>query len=402
MTYKRLYDTTRYSHKAFAQDAFDEDAFEMKATYDSGTAGINNEVFGAVIYNQVNLDSNLYGVLPKVDARQTTGDVQSFRTAEDKATLNNPDEGATVGTASTTTIREANPQIKRAELVTESSRLHDLEAQIEDDVSFNALTALAEAQVTSLVEENGLGRGVAGSNSGSPTPAYSADNAIAPLDRVIASGDEEGNADDINGNPLTDGDLDVYGFDRSSGEFESFVDFNSTDRTLTEDLMDTFLAEYESFGTARREDMVIVTGHDTATELSQLQEDSGTFRFDISPDVGREEVNDAETRMGVPGVFEFRGYKGIPVVASQNIPAHGSISDIYVLDMSEGEAYGEGTPRPKAYIENYDSPYFEQAGRGQEQGYLATGTYSEQALFRHDHELVETDASAQAKLRDLQ
>jgi len=106
--------------------------------------------------------------------------------------------------------------------------------------------------------------------------------------------------------------------------------------------------------------------------------------------------------MGAPGIFEFRGYKGIPIVEAQNVPSHGSISDIFVLDLSEGEAYGDGPARPKAYIENYDSPYFEQAGRGQEQGYLATGTYAEQALYRMDHELVVTDASAHGKLRDLQ
>ena len=63
---------------------------------------------------------------------------------------------------------------------------------------------------------------------------------------------------------------------------------------------------------------------------------------------------------------------------------------------------GDGQPRPKIYIENYDTPYFETAGRGQSQGYLATGEYKEKALFRHDHELVCVDASAQGKLRDLQ
>lgn len=400
---KQLYDTRKYGHKSFIEGAFDEDSFELKASFDSGTAGINNEIFGAVMYNQVNLESQAYGVLPKVDARSAQGDVQSFRITEDRATLNNPAEGASVGTASTYNVLEGNPEVKRAEMVIESSRLHDLEAQIEDDVAFSALTALAEEQVTSLVEDNGLLRGV---ESG-VTPQYSADDAMAPLDRVIADGEEESSSDDVTGSAFADGDLDYAGFDRSANEFEAYVDKSTgtapvSDRSLTEALMDDFLANWESFGTGSRENAVILTGYDTAQQLSSLQEDSGTFRIDVTGEAGREDVNDAETRFGVPGVFEFRGYKGVPIVPSNAVPAHGTLSDIYVLDMSEGEAFGDGQPRPKIYIENYDSPYFERSGRGQEQGYLATGEYKEKALFRHDHEVVCVDSSAQGKLRDLQ
>lgn len=408
--YDTIYGNERFSHKSFAKGAFDSDAFEMKA-YDSSTAGVNNEIYGAVVYNQVNLDSNLYGVFPKVDARSASGDVQSFRTREDTGTLNLPSEGGSVGAESENTILELSPEVKRAERVVATSRLHDLEAQIEDDVAFDALTAMAESEIRTLIEDdgngNGLGVGVAGTNSGTPTGAYSSFDHIVPMDMVIADGNEESNSDDINGNAFADGDLDVYGADRSANEFEAYVDASTgtapvSDRSLTEALMDDFLAQWEQFGTGSREDAVIVTGYDTAQQLSQIQDDSGVYRINLDGDVGREQVNDAETRYGTPGIQEMRGYKGVPIVASQNVPAHGTISDVFVLDMSMGEVDGEGQPRPKAYIEHYDTPYFEQAGRGQSQGYLATGVYEEQALIRFDHELVVTDASAQGKLRDLQ
>jgi hypothetical protein len=56
---------------------------------------------------------------------------------------------------------------------------------------------------------------------------------------------------------------------------------------------------------------------------------------------------------------------------------------------------------PRIAVENYNEPYVETSGRGQSQGFLATGNFREEALMKMDHELVIRDFSSQAKLRDL-
>jgi len=177
----------------------------------------------------------------------------------------------------------------------------------------------------------------------------------------------------------------------------AFVDFNSTVRQLTEDLMDSFLSGLFDFGAISREDAVILTGRDTADVLSDLDDDKRIV-YDPS-NGGRESVNDAETTHGIPGTGRLREYKGIPVVDNQNAPAHGPLSSIYVIPTDTMTVNGQEVPR--ICVEEYATPYVETAGRGETQGFLSQGNFQNKVLYKMDHEIVCRDFSSTGKLRDL-
>ena len=125
---------------------------------------------------------------------------------------------------------------------------------------------------------------------------------------------------------------------------------------------------------------------------------SKTLDYDTPPPTDEytepEYLDDAETLVGLAGTTRFRHYDGIPIIPNQNGPTD-SIGRIFVLPMST--INGE----PRVAIENYAEPYVERAGRGQTQGYIAQGSYTEKALFLLNHELVIRDAASCGKLRDL-
>jgi len=246
------------------------------------------------------------------------------------------------------------------------------------------------------IDRDALAAGVSANNAG-----YAARDKVTELDRVIASGDEEANADDVDGTAFTDGDLDVYDIDRSADSWaDAFVDFDaSSDRQLTESLMDDFLSSLFDFGDLSREDAAILTGRKTADVLDDLNSDKARITFDATAG-GREAVNDANTINGLAGTTRRREYDGIPIIPNQNVPTHGTIPSIYVIPLDE-IGIGGGVSVPRLAIEEYAAPYVETAGRGEQQGFLSIGSFENKVLYKMDHELVCRDFSATGKLRDI-
>lgn len=373
------------------------DGILQKATYDTSLQGTVNKVFGAVLYAQYNNEHQFYAALPQVDRfdQNLNADPKAtaFRSAHSPVALQTHSEGGSIPSPNNFTTEEFSVEVKRSETVLEVSDLQQIRSMIDDSVGLEEFMDEQMDQLNLAIDRDALAAPALEADS-----AYSSVDEITPLDRVVASSDEEANASDTGGNAYTDGALDYGTIDRSSDTWaDSYVDHNGTDRQLTVDLMNSFIDGLTDFGSAMEENLVLLTGRDTATILSELQADntSATNIYFDGTDYDREDINDAYTSMGLPGTTRFRHYRGIPIIPNQTCPSD-SVSRIYALDLST--INGE----PKIAIENYAEPYTETAGRGQDQGYIAQGQYSEQALMLLNHEVVVRDFGAMGKLRDLQ
>jgi hypothetical protein len=378
---------------------------QQKASYSTSDAALVNDMFGAALYVQSNLEANFYGAIPKVDRTGANAQAEqvlplTFRAAHTPPSLQTHSEGGDVPAGRTYSTEEVAADVKRSDAVIEQSDLQQIKAEIQDGVPFSELTRVDELFQELAIDRDALAAGVGADNGG-----YSGRDKLTELDRVIASSGEEGNATDTSSTAFSDGDLDVYDIDRSADTWaDAFVDHNSgTLRQLTEDLMDTFLSGLFNFGSASRENVAILTGRDTADVLSDLQQDStngvAVVNFDGN-DGGRDQINDAETIHGLSGTTRFRHYKGIPIVANQTAPAD-SLSRIYVIPTDTISLPG-GRTAPRLAIEEVMEPYYEEAGRGRQQGFLSTGEYKNKALYKMDHELVCRDFSSTGKLRDVE
>lgn len=380
-------------------------AIQQKADYTTADGSLVNDMFGAALYVQSNLEANFYGALPKVDRTGATATAEqpmalSFRAAHTPPALQTHSEGGSVPSGRTYETEEVAADVKRSVAVVSQSDLEQIKSEIQDGVPFDELTRVDELFQELAIDRDALAAAVSAGNSG-----YASRDEITELDRVIASSDEEANATDTSSTAFSDGDLDVYDIDRSADTWaDAYVDHNSgTLRQLTEDLMDDWLSSLFDFGSASRENGFILTGRDTADVLSDLQQDStdgvAVVNYDAS-DGGRDQVNDAETIHGLAGTTRFRHYKGAPIVANQNAPAD-SLSRIYWVPTDEISLPG-GRTVPRIAIEEVMAPYYEEAGRGRDQGFLSTGEFKNKALYKMDHELVCRDFSSTGKLRDIQ
>lgn len=377
-------------------------AIEQEASYDSTNGALLNDLFGAALYVQSNLESDFFGALPKVDRTGATTDATqplplTFRAAHDPPALQTHSEGGSIPSGRTYSIEEVSADIKRSIAVVEQSDLEQLRAELLDGVPLDELTRVDELFQDLAIDRDAVAAGVTANNSG-----YASRDKVTELDRIIASGDEESNGDDVNGTAFSDGDLDIYDIDRSADSWaDAFVDHGSTTpRQLTEDLMDGFLADLFDFGSITRENAAILTGRDTAEVLDDLNSDKARVTFDATAG-DRDTVNDAETMHGIAGTTRRRTYDGVPIVVNQNAPAHGPLSSIYVIPTDTVSA-GGGQQVPRLAVEEYAAPYVETAGRGEEQGFLATGSFENKVLYKMDHEIVCRDFSSTGKLRDLQ
>lgn len=375
----------------------------QRANYDTGlnSGALVNNVYGSVLYAWYNQEHKWLQAIPTVDRMGDAGvgdtvNPKNFRAAHSPVALQTHSEGGSVpDPGNNFTPEELAFEVKRSETVLDMSDLQQIESMIEDASGFDELWELQQSQLDLAIDRDAIA-----------APALEADSdyanvdEVTPLDRVIASQDEENNADDVNDNAFTDGALDYGNIDRSANSWaDSYVDHNGTsgNRQLTRDLMDDFLNGLGDNGSGDPyEEGVILTTRDTANVLSDLMADSarGTrIKFDGN-DAGTDQINGAETLTGLTGTTRFRHYDGIPIIANQNGPTDG-IGRIFVLNL--GTINGE----PRIAIEQFAEPYVERAGRGQPQGYIAQGDYQEKALFLLNHEIVSRDNPSHGKLRDL-
>jgi hypothetical protein len=384
----------QYSYKNMVREGFDWEAFAQKDAFSTDDADANNEAFGRAIYNNVNLVSTMYGVLPKYNSMAQGGEALSWRASEDRLQLAGITEGGNIDSDQRLNLTEVTPDVKVQSLTLADTHRQRVLRELEDSVSLEDVTPVLERHVRQSFEVEGLGR------DPGQTPQYGSDNSITPLARAVANGAEEGTVDDTTGTAFSDGDLDYAGQDRSNNEYEAFVDFNGsggsgTDRSLTEGVMDSFVEGTLQNGDAMKEEYIILTGYDTASVLQGINQGQNRIVTDIGAE-GRVSEGDADSVEGVPTSVPNE-YKGIPIFQSRNVTAHGSLSDVYMLPV-RGDG-GDGD-RPRIGVEQYGEPVVVEDGP--DNGDFAQGDFTNRFIWAVRHELIMTDASSCGKLRDLQ
>lgn len=391
-----------FDYKSVMQRLFaDGGTIGQKAAFTSSDAGRSNDVFGAVLWNQVNVATPTYGLLPKIDA---TGagpqDIdsprpQTFRVAFSPPSMSTPAEGGSWGTSVTFSSQQVKATPHHSQLKFEATIIQQIESRLQDDVPIDQIESLMDAYWQEEFEVSGIARAVASGTS------YSTDDAIVPLDRVVSSAAEENNADDTAGTLFTDGDMDVYDITRDTDSWaDAVVDHNSAggDRQLTADLVDSTIETLQTNG-SNYEDLVIVTGADTGRVLSELRESQ--VRYEGNTALSTESVEGQDTRPGMASNKRFRDWDGIPIVEDHNAPSD-SLSRIFILDIGPMENPDDpGTTVPKIGVETYFGPIVERAGPGQQTNTLATNNLADEVGFLMTHEVVCRRFSHQAKIRDL-
>lgn len=391
------------------------DSLYTKAAFTSGDAGINNRAYGQVLWQQANVKTPLFGMLPKVPSDQPVNSIsdprsQSFRAVFNPPSMNSPAEGGDWGTAVDFDVREVDADPHHSQILFEATLLQQLQAEIQDGVPFENLTQIGEEYFQRSIEADGIARPVESSNAAGTQ--YENDTVVTSIDRVIASEDEEANADDVNGNPYADGDLDVYSIDRSAtgggGSNEanwadSVVDHNAAggDRQLTKDLINGMIRSLIQNG-ANRENLVIFTGIDTAGVMSELRDSQ--YRADALAAATAAAINrgtdEAEHRFGHNFTSQISHWDDIPVVQGPNVPSD-SLSRMYFMDMSTMQDPVTGQNVPKFGMEVYIPMVTETAGLGQATNTLATDKLADQVGLLTTHEPVCRRFDHQGKLRDL-
>jgi hypothetical protein len=386
-----------------------------KASFQTGQQGRSNAVFGEVLWQQVNVQTPVFGLLPKIPADTAPGNInnprpRTYRTSFQPPTMDSLPEGGQWGDPQTWETREVQIQPKHSTIRFENTLLQELYADIQDDVPFENLTQIGEEYFQRSFEREGLTRAVISSNQSGEQ--YSNDDAFTMLDRVIASADEEANATDPNGDAFADGDLDYGDIDRSDtgggGDNEanwadSVVDHNGgTPRQLTRDVVNDTIDTLEDNGT-RRENLIIVTGRDTARVLSDLRDSQfrGDFHQNADRQMGDRGQDDGETRWGVPTNTQISHWDGVPLVPAPDIPSD-TLSRIFILDLTTMTDEVTGETMPKLGVETYIPMFTEIAGLGEQTNTLALGELKNQVGMGVTHEVRCQRFNHQAKIRDLE
>jgi hypothetical protein len=396
-------------------DLFDN--LEQQATFGTSTTDLVNDIAGLVLYNQVNMKNNILGAIPEVDR---TGEeninpgetpAKTYRAIFNPPSVSGVSGGGSVPTAVTADIRKVSADVRISSMGIESDVIVDIESRLgHDTVGLEELVDIMRDYMVRSVERDALARTVnATGGTAGDTPQYGSDDLLLTIDRAVASEDEETNGQDANGDAFSDGDLDVYDIDRSAtgagGDNEAnwadaYVDHNNgTLRQLNADRVNTWIDNYVQNGSAERGNFFLVTGYDSARVMSDLRDSQ--FRADALREATREDVNDAESRLGANFNAQISHWDGHPIIVAETVPSD-SLGRIYAMDPSLAQVGNDGEARPKVSIENYRTPDVWRAGVDAPVNPLATGDFKNEALFAMYHELVVRDFSAMGKLRDIE
>jgi hypothetical protein len=184
------------------------------------------------------------------------------------------------------------------------------------------------------------------------------------------------------------GAVDIYGFDRSSGEFESnVVHGNGGVLTFTTDIMDDMirLVKSESGRNPVMDDnYFFLTNHDT---YQRIENEVG----------GKERLEAQRTSVGLRGVetnpgddvgITVQSYKQIPIFESVDVPQD-DLGRIYLIDSTT------------LYLKTLLPTQFYSTGTEVDQNPYAINRMGNQGLYSTIAELTLVNPAAHAKARDL-
>lgn len=338
-----------------------------------GTA-VYNPIYGAQVWTQLNLEANLFGILPKVTwPRSGWRVITALANTLGTGGIAETDAIPAEAYPSITTVKTAPKQVAHSFAVTDIVQaLSELGA---DDVWGN----IDEIRTHFGFEHRRHINAMLGTDVDTP-----ASNNFESIDRVVSGYSES---------TLTSAttDVDIYGLDRHTAASwaDAVVLHNSgTDRALTDDLIRQLIQTVRQNGANSN---VFVTGYDTYREIQGLY--MNFIRYSPMAEtqitVGVEGI---QTATGIDAGVKIATLYGIPLIVSQDVPQD-TISRVYLLDTTDPEGYGAGrlsfsVLRPTEYFETRDP--------------FVAGKFAVKGVYRTVGEVVCRFFKAQGKIRDLQ
>lgn len=349
----------------------------------STTTGVANAIYGQEVYSLLNSESNIYGLLEsrpwrKSGERAVTGRGHSLGSG-------GVGENASLPATEKPNLTTFEQTPKTIAHTFDVSMIEELLAGTDDDhFADSPMEWLRQWFGTGTEHQNGQGEHPKHINvqlaEDTDQGLASTDN-MESIDRAISDGSESSLLNAA-------GDNDIYGFDRSSNEFESNVIHNSgTNENFTLDHCDEALtAVREASGKEPTDDpnYFWLTGHDTF-EIWE-QEVGGKER--LEPTRVKTGVNGVETVPGDDVGITVQSYKDIPIFRSNDITTDG-ISRIYLIDSST------------LWIKELLPTTYYSTGVNEDNNPWSIDRLGNEGMFVTVGELTMTQPNAHVKVRDL-
>lgn len=344
--------------------------------------GYRNVVYGSEVFSLLNSEANLFALL---ENRAWTKSGERIVTGRDSdRTLG--DSGVGEGGSLPDTI---HPDVEEFEQTAKSvvhsfnvSQVKQLLAETDDDDLDDPFDWLRRWYGEGTEHQTGMGEHPKDINVQllSDTDTGAGDN-MESVDRVISDSDESTLLSDP-------ADNDIYGFDRSAGEFESNVLENGgTARSFTINHLDDAIEAVKSNSgknPVQDDGYFFLTGHDTYKIIEQ--EVGGKER--LEPTRAQVGMNGVQTNPGDDVGIITQSYKTIPIFESDDV-IQDDLSRVYLVDSST------------MFIKTLLPTQFYSTGVDIDDNPFAIDALANEGAFVTIGELTCVNPAAHAKVRDL-
>lgn len=352
--------------------------------------GYFNPKYGALAWAQINLETNVWGILPKSTFprrgwRVITGMDADYSVGAIAETGSLPDPTYVPMEAHKAEPKQYVDVFEISDIAEALAEVTDEDVAMNSEVLKKQKAVMFAKKINLMLARKSLGSAADGSDSLDPTDATE-QKLFTPLDRIVSSYAEAqavGKANAAN----------VYDIDRSTGASwaDAYVDMSvGTPAALTTDRIKGAYMESLKAGANPK---VFLTGFDTYAKILGLYEVFMRFMKMSYTDVTFD-VNGVKTAKGADAGMQVASVYGIPIVQANDIPNDGSdtLNRMYLLDTTDVEGYGlprlgVSVLRPTEYWE-INNP-------------IITQRFALVGVYRVAGELIGRRLAGQAKIRDI-
>lgn len=370
------------------------DVHKTAGAVDSSVTGVQNTVYGALVWAQLNNEANMFGIFPKTTWARSGWRVKK-QFAETTSTNLSLAETASLPSAKRPDIVTLKATPKLSAQTFEVTDVVEALAEISQDDMWGSVAQMRVEignefvkHINKLVSRRVVGVAATGSETTGPG------NSLISIDGIVGNKAETDAASAAAAQ-------DIYGIDRSDSAYayaDSVVKYDVTNGVT---LSDTVLRE--QLASARKNGgntNVFVTGYDTYAKVLGMYTNFMRY-MPISDTKVSFGINGVQSANGLDVGFNVSALFGIPLVTAVDVPGEVDssgnavttrINRIYGLDLTDTEGYGlpriaMTLLRPVEYFETRD--------------YALLNKFAVKGVYRMVGELVARNYVGQFKIRDI-
>lgn len=284
----------------------------------SSTSGFLNRVYGEMVWNQLNMEANIWSIFPK---RPWTRSGMRFLSAH-SATGGGIAEDGTIPDADIPEFKEGYSDPKVIAHPFQLSMVANLRAEAQDDTTGDPMELLRNYTANKHRSDMNV-------MLGAEADTLAANN-LESIDRMINA------TAVVTGGLITAGDEDFEHVDRSAESWaDSYVSLGATpgvDRDLTLEMIRTMRTGVRRYQDVPGSQKIWITGEDTFDRISSLYEAQNRFQqtqVKVQPSLNGVRV----VEPGVEAGFYVASLFGDPVFISKDIQKD-TLSRLYYLDLA--------------------------------------------------------------------